>query len=164
MDFLGIIVMVLVLGYKLLNKLGSASGPSGPDGQPQRPRRLPSWLSDLEDAIPPVIKGSVEKRRAILVSQVPGSDEQPAETWSAKIQPAEAKSAETLMGPPMEAFTPSAEIMQPVAAAAENSAGQGQSSMFNELVPNDIIKGLVWAEILSPPRAKRPLTADSLRR
>lgn len=155
MDALGLIIFILFVVFKFLSKVGPNAGP---DGTPQRPRRLPSWFPDFEEAIPPVIEGPAEKRRAIPVNRVPGSNRQPAEEQPAEEQPA------------VEAAMPAAQVPNGAGAAPAVAAGDAvrpavnPSSMFHEPAPEDIIKGLVWAEILNPPRAKRPLAADCLRR
>jgi len=168
MDILGLLIFILFMAFKFLSKMGPDAGP---DGTPQRPRRLPPWFPDLEESIPPVIQGPVEKRRSVPVNRVPGDSGTSVEAGQPGTQErgkaAVRKQPETRergyaavqKQPEARERGRAAAQKQPVQAAAEF-----QSVLIQEPAAEDIIKGFVWAEILSPPRAKRPLTADCLRR
>ncbi len=131
MDLIGLLIFILFVVFKFLGKLGPVAGP---DGSP-RPRRLPSWFPDIEESIPPVIKGSVDGRRTVPVSRVTRGGGPAAEA-------------------PLEHQAPWVQPAQEQAQAQEQGLDL-QPAFLQEPIPDDIIKGLIWAEILSPPRAKR---------
>lgn len=150
MDFIGIIIFILFLAIKVFGKLGQESGP---DGAPQRPRRMPPWFPDFDETTPPVFDLPDEKRRTLPVNRVPG-DGGPDK---GSPEPVVAKTAKKAKRAAHEAEP--APAAAPVSGLLEN-----QSALIQEPAAEDIIKGVIWAEILSPPRAKRPFAADCLRR
>lgn len=144
MDFIGVIIFILFVAFKVFGKMNPGAGP---DGTPQKSKRLPPWFPDFDEAFPPVFNVPEEKRRKVPVNRVPG-DSQPD-----IVSPAEPLAAEV------------AKTTAPAPAPASASATEKtENQSFQEPAAEDIIKGFVWAEILSPPRAKRPFAADCLRR
>ncbi|MCP3772009.1 hypothetical protein NLX71_01570 [Paenibacillus sp. MZ04-78.2] len=151
-----VVVILYIVLSSIVKKL--KTGGKGGQGVPQPQRRTP------KDSMPPFGgDGSGWPGSAKPMPKAQPVQARPAAPGGVRPQLAEMEPRRSQLAPlPEDVAAASPASGQPSAAAAAfpfakpRGSGESTAAAFGGLTPQDAARGVLWAEILGPPRAKRP--------
>ncbi|WP_010491820.1 hypothetical protein [Paenibacillus elgii] len=151
-----VVVILYIVLSSIVRKL--KTGGKGGRGVPQPQRREPKGsmppfggdVSGWPGSAKPMPKAQPVQARPAASGNV---RPQPAEMGGRRSKPASLPEANATAASAPE--RPSAVAASPSYAEPQGS-GENAAAAFGGLTPQDAARGVMWAEILGPPRAKRP--------
>lgn len=152
--FVVVILYIVLSGIVRKLRTGGKGGRGVPQPQGRAPKGgMPPFGGDGSGW--PGSAKSMPKAQPVQArpSALGGDRPQPAEMDRRRSQPAPLPDANAAAAPAPEQPSTAAAALP---SADPRGSGESAASAFGSLTPQDAARGVLWAEILGPPRAKRP--------
>ncbi|MFB0845510.1 hypothetical protein [Paenibacillus oleatilyticus] len=148
-----VVVILYIVLSSIVRKLktGGKGGRGGPQPQRKAPKGgMPPFGGDGSGSGWPGSAKPIQARPADSGSVRP----QPVEMGGRRSQPAPLP--EVAAAAALAPEQPSKAAVTPAFAEPQGTGENTVAAAFGSLTPQDAARGVLWAEILGPPRAKRP--------